>query len=96
VIDAEDNDDEGEDLFGPSVEECSLLERFTSQDNCFSDYAENELLDTFSNAGLNDEKVFELMSAAARRAADAKMRLRDRLEPTRQACCQPEPRSHLL
>jgi len=45
-----------------------------------SDYAENELLDTYSNAGLNDEEVFESMSVAARRAAEAKMRQRDRLE----------------
>jgi hypothetical protein len=38
-----------------------------------SDYAENDLLDTYSNSGLNDEEVFEPLSAVARRAAEAKM-----------------------
>lgn len=45
-----------------------------------SDYADNALLDTYSEAGLNDAEVFEPISAAARRVAEAKMRQRDRAE----------------
>jgi hypothetical protein len=40
----------------------------------------NELLDTYSDSGLNDAEDFEPMSAATRRAAEAKMRQRDRME----------------
>ena len=38
------------------------------------------MLDTYSDAGLNDAEVFEPMSVATRRAAEAKMRQRDRAE----------------
>jgi len=60
-----------------------------------SDYAENELLDTYSNAGLNDEEVFESMSVAARRAAEAKMRQRDRLERGGQRGMRAANQSHV-
>ncbi|KAI9510112.1 MCM-domain-containing protein [Russula earlei] len=79
VIDAEDDNEEGEDLFGPGIED---------------DYAENELLDTYSNSGLNDEEVFEPMSAATRRAAETKMRQRDRLERGARRGTRAANRSH--
>lgn len=44
------------------------------------DYAANELLDHYSDRDIDDEGTFEEMSAAARRAAEAKMNRRDRLE----------------
>jgi len=64
----------------------------------FQDYAENELLDTYSNSCLNGEEVFEPMSAAARRAAEPRCdsAIAWSVGPTRHACCQPEPRSYLL
>lgn len=65
-IDDDDEDDgEGEDLFADTVE---------------ADYAPNELLDRYSDRDIDDEGDFEEMSAAARRAAEARMNRRDRLE----------------
>ncbi|KAL6308194.1 MCM2/3/5 family-domain-containing protein [Sparassis latifolia] len=61
VREIDDEDQEGEDLFGEDLEE---------------DYAPNQMLDTYSDAGINDEN-FDEMSAAARRAAEAKMDRRD-------------------
>jgi len=43
------------------------------------DYAQNEQLDTYSEAGIDDEE-FDDMSAAARRAAEIQMARRDRLD----------------
>ncbi|KAL4080313.1 MCM2/3/5 family-domain-containing protein [Scleroderma yunnanense] len=57
--------EDGEDLFGEDMEE---------------DYAPNELLDNYSEQDIDDEAEYEAMSAAARRAAEAKMDRRDRLE----------------
>ena len=45
-----------------------------------SDYAVNAVLDRYSDADLNDEEEFEEMSAAQRRAAEAKMARRDKME----------------
>lgn len=65
-IDEDDEDDgEGEDLFADTVE---------------ADYAPNELLDRYSDRDIDDEGDFDEMSAAARRAAEARMNRRDRLE----------------
>jgi len=99
VIDAEDEDEEGEDLFGPGVEEyggffCYLWKIRPLTFNYHSDYGENELLDTYSNLGLNDEEVFEPMSTAARRAAEAKMRQRDRMERGSRRGMRAATRSH--
>jgi DNA replication licensing factor MCM2 len=47
--------------------------RVCSSINYHSDYGENELLDTYSNAGLNDEELFEPMSTVARHTAETKM-----------------------
>ncbi|KAG2059046.1 MCM-domain-containing protein [Suillus hirtellus] len=67
-IDEDDeNDGEGEDLFADTLEE---------------DYAPNELLDRYSDQDIDDEGNFDEISAAARRAAEAKMNRRDRLERT--------------
>jgi DNA replication licensing factor MCM2 len=44
------------------------------------DYAPNELLDRYSDRDIDDEGDFDEMSAAARRAAEARMNRRDRLE----------------
>ena len=38
------------------------------------------MLDAYSDSGLNDAEEFEPLSAATRRAAEAKMRQRDRME----------------
>ncbi|CCL98347.1 uncharacterized protein FIBRA_00342 [Fibroporia radiculosa] len=66
VRDVDDaEDDEGEDLFNENLDD---------------DYATNELLDRYSDSGLNDEEDFEGLSAAARRAAEAQMARRDRQE----------------
>ena len=59
-----------------------------------SDYADNEVLDTYSNSGLNDEEVFEPLSAATRRAAEAKMRQRDRMERGSRRGMRAATRSH--
>ncbi|KAJ6625555.1 MCM-domain-containing protein [Mycena sp. CBHHK59/15] len=64
-IDDDDEDAEGEDLFGQGQED---------------DYAPNELLDRYSDADINDDEELEELSAAARRAAELKMARRDRLE----------------
>lgn len=45
-----------------------------------SDYATNELLDNYSDAGINDEDEIEPMTAQARRAAEVQMARRDRLQ----------------
>lgn len=67
-IDEDDEEDgEGEDLFADTIEE---------------DYAPNELLDRYSDRDIDDEGDFDEISAAARRAAEAKMNRRDRLERT--------------
>ncbi|PPQ79936.1 hypothetical protein CVT25_003008, partial [Psilocybe cyanescens] len=66
VQDVDDDEDaEGEDLFGETLEE---------------DYAPNETLDRYSDAGIDDDENVEELSAAARRAAEAKMARRDRTE----------------
>ncbi|KAI0260810.1 MCM-domain-containing protein [Gloeopeniophorella convolvens] len=78
-LDEEDDDDEGEDLFGEGIED---------------DYAENGVLDAYSDSGLNDEEVFEPLSAAARRAAEAKMRQRDRLAQGGRRGARAANRSH--
>jgi len=70
------------------------LEDAPAHDTCHSDYAENEVLDTYSNSGLDDEEVFEPLSAAARRAAEAKMRQRDRLERGSRRGMRAATRSH--
>lgn len=44
------------------------------------DYAVNELLDHYSDRDIDDEGELEELSGAARRAAEAKMDRRDRLE----------------
>jgi DNA replication licensing factor MCM2 len=44
------------------------------------DYAPNELLDRYSDTGLNDDEDVEELSITARRAAEAKMARRDRME----------------
>lgn len=44
------------------------------------DYAPNEVLDRYSDAGIDDDENLEEISAAARRAAEAKMARRDRTE----------------
>ncbi|KAJ7924903.1 MCM-domain-containing protein [Mycena leptocephala] len=64
-VDEDDEDAEGEDLFGQALER---------------DYAPNELLDRYSDADINDDEDLEELSVAARRAADLKMARRDRLE----------------
>ncbi|KAF8897032.1 MCM2/3/5 family-domain-containing protein [Gymnopilus junonius] len=66
VHDADDDDDaEGEDLFGETLEE---------------DYAPNDTLDQYSDTGIDDNGNVEELSAAARRAAEASMARRDRAE----------------
>lgn len=46
------------------------------------DYAPNELLDRYSDRDIDDEEEHEEISATARRAAEARMSHRDRLERT--------------
>jgi hypothetical protein len=83
VIGADDKDDKGEDLFEPGIEEYVFsfvtIERPSVHDQLSERLWGNNLLDTYSNSDVNDEEVFEPMSAAARRAAEAKMRQRDRM-----------------
>lgn len=63
--------------------------------NCrLRDYAANELLDRYSDAGIDDEGNFEEMSAAARRAADARMARRDRMEQAGRRGQRAARRSH--
>lgn len=65
-----------------------------SRSSLKSDYAAHGLLDTYSNSGVDDEEVFEPMSAAARRAAEAKMRQRDRMERGSRRGMRAANRSH--
>ena len=65
-----------------------------THDHHSSDYAEDDLLDTYSNSGLNDEEAFEPMSAAARRAVEAKMRQRDRMDRGSRRGMRAANRSH--
>jgi len=44
------------------------------------DYGANELLDRYSDSGLNDDEDIEALPADARRAAERKMAARDRRE----------------
>lgn len=46
----------------------------------YRDYAANEVLDQYSEAGIDDEGEFDELSGAARRAAEAQMARRDRQE----------------
>jgi DNA replication licensing factor MCM2 len=99
VIDAEDEDEEGEDLFGPGIVEYGFFFVYLCRTHFltikyYSDYGGNELLDTYSNSGLDDEELFEPMSAAARRAAEAKMRQRDRMERGSRRGMRAATRSH--
>ena len=52
----------------------------TITDHFYSDYATNELLDRYSDRDIDDQEDFDEMSAAQRRAAEASMARRDRLE----------------
>lgn len=45
-----------------------------------SDYAVNQTLDRYSDADINDDENLEEMTVAQRRAAEAKMARRDRME----------------
>ncbi|KAJ8077338.1 MCM DNA helicase complex subunit [Marasmius tenuissimus] len=54
----EGEDEDGEDLFAENFE---------------GDYAQNELLDKYSDAGINDDDDLQELTAAQRRAADARM-----------------------
>lgn len=65
VDDNAEDEEDGEDLFGEEMD---------------GDYATNDVLDRYSDSGLNDEEDFEGLSLAARRAAEAKMAQRDRRE----------------
>ncbi|KAI0058002.1 MCM-domain-containing protein [Artomyces pyxidatus] len=75
----DEDDDEGEDLFGQDMED---------------DYAENQVLDQYSDSGLNDAEDFDALSAAARRAAEAKMARRDRMERGGRRGARAANRSH--
>jgi len=70
------------------------LEDASTHDHHPSDYAGHDLLDTYSNSGLNDDEVFEPLSAVARRAAEAKMRQRDRMERGSRRGMRAANRSH--
>lgn len=48
--------------------------------NLHSDYAQNELLDRYSDADIDDDGNVEELSAAGRRAAETQMARRDRQE----------------
>ncbi|KAG0706135.1 MCM-domain-containing protein [Suillus ampliporus] len=65
IDEGDDDEGDGEDLFADTVE---------------ADYAPNELLDRYSDRDIDDEEDYEEMSAGARRAAEARMNRRDRLE----------------
>lgn len=86
VQDAEDDEaeEEGEDLFGANLNEYATLTRSHRLLTLFlnSDYAANELLDKYSDAGLNDDDDVDDISPEARRAAEQKMARRDRQERT--------------
>ena len=53
---------------------------FTTLHSLYSDYAVNEVLDRYSDADINDDEDFNEMTAGQRRAAEAAMKRRDRLE----------------
>ncbi|KAM5543152.1 hypothetical protein V8D89_003026 [Ganoderma adspersum] len=65
VNDDPDDDDDGDDLFAEEFED---------------DYATNELLDRYSDRDIDDDEHVEEMTAAQRRAAEATMARRDRME----------------
>ncbi|KJA29045.1 hypothetical protein HYPSUDRAFT_634812 [Hypholoma sublateritium FD-334 SS-4] len=77
-VEGDDEDADGEDLFGDTLEE---------------DYAQNDVLDRYSEAGIDDEETEEL-SAAARRAAERKMAQRDRAERGGRKGARAAQRSH--
>ena len=85
VRDAEDQEeDDGEDLFGENLEVYvssyhPLIPSLMMVLEC-RDYAPNELLDRYSDAGLDDDEEVAELSAADRRAAELKMARRDKLE----------------
>jgi hypothetical protein len=81
-------------LASRSMDLLSPLKDAPTHDHHPSDYAENDLLDTYSNSGLNDEEVFEPLSAVARRAAEAKMRQRDRMDRGSRRSMRAANRSH--
>lgn len=57
-----------------------MLSTLSSYYDTCSDYAVNEALDRYSEADLDDDNDFGDLSAAQRRAAEAQMARRDRLE----------------
>ncbi|KAH9929621.1 MCM-domain-containing protein [Epithele typhae] len=63
--DAEAGEEDGDDLFADDFQD---------------DYATNELLDRYSDRDIDDEGEFENMTAQQRRAAEASMARRDRME----------------
>ncbi|PBK74444.1 MCM-domain-containing protein [Armillaria solidipes] len=64
-VDDDEDDEDGEDLFADNLEE---------------DYAANELLDKYSDAGIDDDEDLDEISAEARRKAELAMAHRDRRE----------------
>ncbi|KAJ7593710.1 MCM-domain-containing protein [Mycena floridula] len=97
VRDLNDEDDDGEELFGNQLEECALFSRVLSCFSflLFSDYAPNEQLDRYSDTGVDDEDQEEL-SAIARRRAERGMDQRDRIERTGRARDARRPRPSFL
>ena len=80
----DEDDDEGEDLFGEALEQCVSLAMMVKSFwlFCFHrDYAENVALDRYSDADIDDDDQREL-TAAERRAVEVSMARRDRLERT--------------
>ncbi|KAI0745092.1 MCM-domain-containing protein [Earliella scabrosa] len=65
VNDNPDDEDDGDDLFAEDFQD---------------DYATNELLDRYSDRDIDDGNEFEELTAGQRRAAEASMARRDRLE----------------
>ncbi|THG95559.1 hypothetical protein EW026_g6122 [Hermanssonia centrifuga] len=65
INDEAEEEEEGEDLFAENLQD---------------DYAVNEVLDRYSDADINDEEDFGEMTIAQRRAAEAKMARRDKVE----------------
>ncbi|KIY50330.1 DNA replication licensing factor cdc19 [Fistulina hepatica ATCC 64428] len=61
----EATDEEGEDLFG---------------ENIMADYAANQMLDQYSDAGIDDQPDQPVLGPAGRRAAERKMAERDKME----------------
>ena len=58
----------------------SLSSRFSS--SCHRDYAPNDLLDRYSDAGIDDDEDIDELTPEARRAAERKMTRRDQQERT--------------